>query len=106
MSPSRLAEGQRVETWEGLPPDGKYSAYTEVGRDDFFYVYSGAASVGAVATMCLTGRIRVKWLRFHELQNFAMSFDYSTPTWVDFYRKRGQEDQVAVLMKQVHCSLT
>ena len=89
-----------VEAWEGLPPDGHYKAYTEINRDDFFFVYSGKASVSAVGTMCLTGRIKVRWFRYHDLQSFASSFDYSTPTWIRFYRQRGQEPSATTLLAQ------
>lgn len=82
--------GGVVDAGLSLPPDGKYSVYTEMSRDDFFFIYSGEASTGMVASMCLTGRMKVKWFKFHELQAFAGSFDFSTPAWLGYYRSTGQ----------------
>jgi hypothetical protein len=88
-----------VETWEGLPPDGKYTVWTTVSRDDFFYVYSGRASIAAVAAMCFSGRIKVKWFKFHDLQQFASSFNYDTHIWIKLFKRRGQLNNVNELMK-------
>ena len=89
-----------METWDGLPPDGKYDCYTEVSRDDFFLVYSGRASIPQVGAMCLTGRIKVRWFRYQQLQQFASSFEYATPLWIAFYRGRGDKQKADDLMVQ------
>lgn len=96
----RVHPDRSVETWFGLPPDGKYTCYSECSRDDFFLVYSGAASPAAVASMVLTGRIRVRWFRYLDVQNFGLSYDFSTPAWVAFYRSRGEALYADQLMLQ------
>ena len=82
----------------GLPSDGKYSCYTTMSRDDFFLLYSGKASPTQVASMCLSGRMKVKWWRYHELQQFASAFTYSTPNWIMFYRLKGKDELMQNLL--------
>lgn len=60
---------------------------------------AGAASAANVASLVLTGRIKVHWFRFGELQAFAQSYDYTTPVWVHFYRTRGQIPEADELMQ-------
>ncbi len=92
---------RKVEAGFGLPPDGKYNVYTTMTRDDFFYVYSGRASVAAVGSMCITGRISVKYWKYRELQTFATSFDFSTPSWIAFYKQYpNRQADIDVLMRQ------
>lgn len=74
-----------VTTGYGMPPDKKYDVYTTLSRDDFFYLYSGKAGPGAVSSMVLTGRIKVKWFKFDKLHSFASSFVYTTPQWIRYY---------------------
>jgi hypothetical protein len=50
--------------------------------------------------MFLTGRVKVRWLRLHEVQGFLMSFDYTTPKWISFYRERNQPDEADSLMRK------
>lgn len=88
-----------VETGFGMPPDGKYSVWTTMTRDDFFYLYSGDAGPGAVASMLLTGRLTVRWLNFAQLKTFAASFDYSNTTWVAFYRAHDMPLEVTRMMQ-------
>jgi hypothetical protein len=88
-----------VETGFGMPPDGKYSVWTTMSRDDFFYLYSGDAGPGAVATMLLTGRLTVQWLNFSALKSFAASFDYSNTNWVAFYKAHDMPVEVARMMR-------
>eukprot|EP01138_Halocafeteria_seosinensis_P010940 gb/GECG01011174.1/.p1 GENE.gb/GECG01011174.1/~~gb/GECG01011174.1/.p1 ORF type:complete len:1003 (+),score=89.81 gb/GECG01011174.1/:1-3009(+) len=77
-----------VESWVGKPPDGKVSCVVEISKDDFFLVYSGKASTAEIGKMCLSGRIKVHWFRYRELQKFANCFDFSTETWIRFYDQR------------------
>lgn len=88
-----------VETGFGMPPDGKYSVWTTMSRDDFFYLYSGDAGPGAVASMLLTGRLTVRWLNFAQLKSFAASFDYSNTNWVAFYRTHDMPAEVMRMMQ-------
>lgn len=84
----------------GMPRDGKYTCHTTMTRDDFFFLYSGQASPATVASMCLTGRIKVKWFRYHELQQFAGAFTYSSPNWIMFYRLKEKEELYRLMLKQ------
>ena len=72
-----------------------------MGRDDFFYLWSGEASSPAlVAALLVTGRVKVdNWLRFGDLRHFVSSFNYATPSWIAFYRGRGQIENVERLFE-------
>ena len=83
----------------GLPADGKYTVWTTMSRNDFFYLYSGDAGPGAVANMLLTRRLAVKWFALHSLQAFASSFDYSNSNWMRFYKSRGEMQDAARMME-------
>lgn len=50
--------------------------------------------------MCLSGRIKVRWLRYMQLQQFASSFMYDTPIWINFYRLRGDAASEYRLLSQ------
>ena len=93
VSGTRTHRGLRYRTSETFTRTMRSVAATAV-------CFAGRASVAAVGAMCLTGRIKVRWFRYHDLQQFASSFDYSTPTWIQFYRGRGQEDAVHALLVQ------
>lgn len=72
-----------------------------MGRDDFFYLWSGEASSPAlVAALLVTGRVKVdNWLKFGDLRHFVSSFNYATPSWIAFYRGRGQIENVERLLE-------
>jgi hypothetical protein len=53
-----------------------------------------------VAAMCLDGRIKVRWFRFRDLQQFSLSFNFSAPNWVSFYRKRGEHEKLRDFMRR------
>jgi hypothetical protein len=82
----------------GLPEDGKYTCYTTMSRNDFFLLYSGRASPSQVASMCLTGRIKVRWFKYHELQQFAGAFTYSTENWIMFYKLKERHAELKDLL--------
>jgi hypothetical protein len=85
----RVHANKPVEIWFGLPPDKQYSAFVNMTRDDFLYVYSGECNAATLASMILTGKVRVRWLRYLEVQSFALAFDYSVPNWISYFRKQG-----------------
>ena len=94
-----MSPGKPVHVWKGLPPDKKYSAFIEMGENDFFKVYSGCGW-GEVAAMVLAGRIKVHWLRYDELRNFSLSYDFSPRTWLRFFHSRGEFDREAALWRR------
>jgi len=99
-----LESTEPVLTGYGDPPNNlKQSCPIRVtmGRDDFFYLWSGEASSPAlVAALLLTGRVKVdNWLRFGDLRHFVSSFNYATPNWIAFYKGRGQMENVERLFE-------
>lgn len=81
----------KAQVWLSLPPDGKHDLFVDMSLPDLLHVYSGKAGAGDVASLVLSGRIRVRWLKFAELARFANSFDYQTERWIQFYRWRASE---------------
>ncbi len=47
-----------------------------------------------VGKMCLSGRIKVRKMRFRELQAFAGCFDFSSFKWMEFYLLRHDDVQL------------
>jgi hypothetical protein len=102
MDPSEVKEP--VLTGYGDPPASLSKTKpirVTMGRDDFFYLWSGEASSPAlVAALLVTGRVKVdNWLRFGDLRHFVSSFNYATPSWIAFYRGRGQNENVERLFE-------
>lgn len=50
--------------------------------------------------MVLAGRIKVHWLRYDELRNFSLSYDFSPRTWLGFFHSRGEFDREAALWRR------
>jgi hypothetical protein len=102
MDPTEVKEP--VLTGYGDPPASLSQTKpirVTMGRDDFFYLWSGEASSPAlVAALLVTGRVKVdNWLRFGDLRHFVSSFNYATPSWIAFYRGRGQIENVERLFE-------
>ena len=61
---------------------------------DFFYVYSGEASVYGITKMIIRRRINVENYEIHRVNSFAQSFDYSSSTWKAYYQYVAESNKV------------
>lgn len=71
-----------------LPPTDPFApevAPIHVSLADFLYMYSGEATAGEIASMCMSGRVSVPWSAYGKLKAFAECFDFSSEKWEDYY---------------------
>jgi hypothetical protein len=59
-----------------------------VSLADFLYMYSGEATAGEIASMCMSGRVSVPWSAYGKLKAFAECFDFSSEKWEQYYARQ------------------
>jgi hypothetical protein len=80
-------QGVRVSMTALHPSDPFESevAPIHVSLADFLFMYSGEATAGEIASMCMSGRVSVPWSAYSKLKAFAECFDFSSEKWDEYY---------------------